>query len=148
MEVCMVTGFDYLSHDRALREHWLKRFVALVIDFAIVYTPIWIIWIALGLPLLFPGYFAGVALFAYSFLFESTIGGTVGKMIVHMKAVPIHGTMSPSQALIRNFTKVFPIFLILDWIIGMAVDTKDPRQKWTDQVAHTAVIVYDHPRAP
>ncbi len=28
----MVTGFDYLSRDKALQEHWLRRFVALVID--------------------------------------------------------------------------------------------------------------------
>jgi hypothetical protein len=53
--------------------------------------------------------------------------------------------MSLSRAGLRNLTKVFPPLLLIDWIIGMAVDTKDPRQKWTDQVAHTSVIVYDHP---
>jgi hypothetical protein len=35
--------------------------------------------------------------------------------------------------------------LLLDWIVGMAVDTNDPRQKWTDQVARTSVILYDRP---
>jgi len=140
----MVTGFDYLSQDKMLQEHWLKRFVAVVIDFAIVYTPIWIIGTVLGYPYMFPGFFSGVALFTYAFLFESAIGGTVGKMIVHLKAVPLHGTMTPSQALIRNVSKVFPLFLFLDWLVGMAVDTKDPRQKWLDQVAHTSVIRSDH----
>mgnify|MGYP001765859236 CR=1 FL=1 len=141
----MVTGFDYLSQDKALQEHWVKRFVAVVIDFVIVYTPIWLVGAVLGYPYMFPGFFAGVALFIYAFVFESTVGGTVGKMALHMKAVPLHGTMSPSQALLRNFSKVFPLFLFLDWLIGMAVDTKDPRQKWMDQVAHTAVITYDRP---
>jgi uncharacterized RDD family membrane protein YckC len=141
----MVTGFDYLSQDSLLREHWLKRFIAIVIDFVIVYTPIWLVWASLGLPWVFPGYFGGVALFLYAFLFESAVGGTIGKMVVRMKAVPLHGSMSPSQALIRNMSKVFPVFLLLDWVIGMAVDTKDPRQKWTDQVAHTSVIVHGHP---
>ena len=139
----MVTGFDYLSQDKKLKEHWLKRFVAVFIDFAIVYTPIWLIGSVLGYPYMFPGFFSGVALFTYSFLFESAVGGTVGKMAMHMKAVPLHGAMTPSQALLRNVSKVFPLFLFLDWIVGMAVDTKDPRQKWMDQVAHTSVIMYD-----
>jgi uncharacterized RDD family membrane protein YckC len=141
----MVTGFDYLSQDKMLQEHWLKRFVAVVIDFAIVYTPIWLIGAVLGYPYIFPGFFSGVALFAYSFLFESSVGGTIGKMVLRMKAVPLHGSMTPSQALVRNISKVFPLFLFLDWIVGMAVDTKDPRQKWMDQVAHTSVIAYDSP---
>jgi uncharacterized RDD family membrane protein YckC len=141
----MVTGFDYLSQDKMLQEHWLKRFVAVVIDFAIVYTPIWLIGAVLGYPYMFPGFFSGVALFAYSFLFESSVGGTIGKMVLRMKAVPLHGSMTPSQALVRNISKVFPLFLFLDWIVGMAVDTKDPRQKWMDQVAHTSVIAYDSP---
>lgn len=141
----MVTGFDYLSQDKKLQEHWLRRFVAVVIDFVIVYTPIWLVGYMLGYPYMFPGFFSGVALFAYSFLFESSIGGTIGKMVLRMKAVPLHGGMTPSQALIRNFSKVFPLFLFLDWIVGMAVDTKDPRQKWMDQVAHTSVISFDRP---
>lgn len=141
----MVTGFDYLSQDKALQQHWLKRFIAVLLDFAIIYTPIWMVGAALGYPYLFPGFFSGVALFLYSFLFESSVGGTVGKIVLRMKAVPLRGGMSPSQAMIRNISKVFPLFLFLDWVIGMAVDTRDPRQKWTDQVAHTSVIAYDHP---
>lgn len=141
----MATGFDYLSQDKMLQQHWLRRFIAVLLDFVIVYTPIWLVGAALGYPYMFPGFFSGVALFVYSFLFESSVGGTVGKMIVRMKAVPLRGTMSPTQAMIRNLSKVFPLFLFLDWIVGMAVDTRDPRQKWTDQIAHTSVISYDRP---
>jgi uncharacterized RDD family membrane protein YckC len=139
----MVTGFDYMSQDKKLQEHWLKRFVAVVIDFAIVYTPIWILGSMFTYPYAFPVVFSGAALFLYSFLFEAAVGGTIGKMVLRMKAVPMHGTMSPSQAMLRNISKVFPLFLFLDWVVGMAVDTKDPRQKWMDQVARTSVIAYD-----
>ncbi len=143
----MVTGFDYLSQDKQLQEHWLRRFVAIVLDGAIVYIPLLLLGTVIGAPYVFTGFFSGVALFVYSFLFESATGGTIGKMVVHMKAVPIHGTMSPSQAMLRNLSKVFVLFLFLDWVIGMAVDTKDPRQKWLDQVAHTSVILYEAARA-
>jgi uncharacterized RDD family membrane protein YckC len=138
----MVTGFDYLSQDKVLQEHWLRRFVAIVIDFAIVYTPIWLLFVLIGEPWLFPGFLSGILLFMYATVLDSSIGGTVGKLVMSMKSVPISGRMSFAQALMRNVSKVFPVLLLLDWIIGMAVDTRDPRQKWTDQIAHTSVIVY------
>lgn len=141
----MVTGFDYLSQDKQLQVHWLKRFVAILMDSLIIYVPLWLMGTALGYNIMFAGFFSGIALFVYSFVFESAVGGTVGKMVFHMKAVPMHGTMTPMQAVLRNISKVFVLFLALDWVIGMAVDTKDPRQKWMDQVAHTSVILYDQP---
>jgi len=143
--MAMVTGFDYLSHDKVLQAHWLRRFAAVIIDFVIVYTPIWLVWTAMGFDPIFPGFFSGIFLFLYALVMESAIGGTIGKMIMHMKVVAVSGRMIPSQALTRNLSKVFPVLLLLDWIVGMAVDTHDPRQKWTDQIAHTSVIVYDHP---
>jgi uncharacterized RDD family membrane protein YckC len=141
----MVTGFDYLSHDKVLQEHWLRRFVAIVFDYVLVYVPIWALFALVGISYIFPGFLAGFVLFLYAALFESSIGGTVGKMIMHMKAVAITGNMSFSQALMRNVSKIFPVILLLDWIVGMAVDTNDPRQKWTDQVARTSVMLYDRP---
>lgn len=141
----MVTGFDYLSHDKVLQEHWLRRFVAIVIDFAITYTPMYILF-QLVHDHLVVGLTAGFVLFTYATAFDLTVGGTVGKMIMHMKSVPIAGRMSSGQALMRNVSKVFPVLLLIDWVIGMAVDTHDPRQKWTDQVAKTSVITLDRPR--
>jgi uncharacterized RDD family membrane protein YckC len=141
----MVTGFDYLGHDKALQEHWLRRFGAILIDCVLIYAPTWFLFSFIGDHWSLPGLLSGAFLFLYATLFDSAAGGTVGKMVMHMKVVPISGAMSPSRAVLRNFSKVFPPLLLLDWVIGMAVDTKDPRQKWTDQVAHTSVIVYDHP---
>lgn len=141
----MVTGFDYLSHDKTLQEHWLRRFVAIIIDGVIIYTPMWLIFSVFDITYWWPGFLSGVLLMLYAALLDFSVGGTVGKRIMHMKAVPISGKMSMAQALMRNVSKVFILFLLLDWIIGMAVDTQDPRQKWTDQIVRTSVIVYDHP---
>jgi len=143
----VVTGFDYLSQDKQLQEHWLKRFAAILIDAVVVYIPLMLIGSVLGAPYVFTGFFSGIALFLYSFLFESAVGGTIGKIALHMKAVPMHGAMSPSQAMLRNISKVFVLLLFLDWVLGMAVDTKDPRQKWMDQLAHTSVIQYTPERS-
>lgn len=140
----MPTGFDYLGQDKALQEHWMKRFVAIVIDAVLIYTPFMVFNALFGGQFFSAGFLSGVGLFLYAMLFDYSIGGTVGKMVMHMKVVPMSGGMTMSRALLRNVTKVFGLLLLLDWVIGLAVETRDPRQKWSDQVAHTSVIVYDH----
>ncbi len=138
----MVTGFDFLSQDKALQEHWVRRFAAIVIDALIIYVPISLLFRVLGTPLLFPWFLTGGLFFLCCALFDATIGGTVGKMLLRLKTVSMTGKIDLAQAIMRNVSKVFAIFLLLDWVIGMAVDTKDPRQKWTDQLAKTSVMLY------
>ena len=138
----MVTGFDYLSKDKALQEHWLRRFVAIRIDAAIIYIPVNIFF---GLVHWggFTGFFTtGILFFLYTALFDLAAGGTFGKMLLHLKSVSTTGKLDVPQAFMRNISKIFGLFLLLDWIIGMALDTSDPRQKWTDQLAHTSVILH------
>lgn len=138
----MVTGFDYLSKDQALQEHWLRRFVAIVIDSIIVYAPTAMLFHFFGMSWLFPWWFAGGILFLYASFFDASIGGTLGKMLMSLKAVSTTGQMTMPQAFMRNVSKVFAPLLLLDWIIGMAIDTRDPRQKWTDQMARTSVMFH------
>ncbi len=138
----MVTGFDYLGQDKALQEHWLRRLIAIVVDAVLIYAPVLILLRILGTPILFPGFLTGALFFFYCALFDLAIGGTVGKMLMRLKTVSVTGQVNVSQALMRNVSKVFGPLLLLDWIIGMAVDTHDPRQKWTDQVARTSVMLH------
>ncbi len=138
----MVTGFDYLSKDKDLQAHWLRRFVAIAIDAIIIYLPLNFLFSVLGWTLFVPFLFTGVIFFIYCTAFDILAGGTFGKMIMRLKTVSVTGKLDGAQALMRNISKVFAIFLILDWIIGMALDTSDPRQKWTDQLAKTSVILH------
>ncbi|UCE91997.1 MAG: RDD family protein [Methanobacteriota archaeon] len=141
----MPTGFDYIGRDKALQEHWLKRLVAIVIDSILVYIPILALSSIIGGHYVNAWLLSGIALFLYSSLFDSAVGGTVGKMAMRLKSVPMVGRMTMTRSLMRNVSKVFALVLLLDWIIGMAVETRDPRQKWTDQLAHTSVIAHHHP---
>lgn len=140
----MVTGFDYLSHDKTLQEHWLRRVVALLIDGVVIYIPASIFMSLIGFAWL--GLIVisieSILFFFYCSLFDYYIGGTLGKMLLRLKAVAITGKMNLAQALMRNVTKVVPPLLVIDWVIGMAIDTNDPRQKWTDQLARTSVMLY------
>ena len=142
----MPTGFDYLGHDKALQQHWLRRFIAVIIDSILIYVPILVfVSVLAGRHFVDAGLLSGIALFLYSSLFDYAVGGTIGKLVTRLKAVSMTKPLSLAQALVRNVTKVFGLLLLLDWIVGMAVETHDPRQKWTDQAAHTSVIALDHP---
>lgn len=138
----MVTGFDYLSRDQALQEHWLRRFVASVIDHLIIFAPTMFLFHLVGMSWLFPWWFAGGLLFLYASFFDASVGGTLGKMLLRLKAVSTTGKMTMAQAFMRNVSKIFAPLLLLDWIIGMAVDTHDPRQKWSDKMANTSVMIH------
>jgi len=138
----MVTGFDYLSRDKALQAHWLRRFVAIVIDALIIYVPVNWFFEFVGANFVLTFMLTGGLFFAYAAFFDAMIGGTFGKMLMSLKSVSIAGKLDPAQALMRNISKVFAPLLLLDWIVGMLVDTRDPRQKWTDQLANTSVILH------
>ena len=137
----MVTGFDYLSKDKDLQQHWLRRFVAIVIDALIIYAPINFFFSLVGANGFLVFFLTGGLFFFYTAAFDLIASGTFGKMLMHLKTVSMKGKLDLPQALMRNVSKLFALLLLLDWIIGMAVDTNDPRQKWTDQLAGTSVIL-------
>ena len=141
----MVTGFDYLSRDQTLQTHWVKRFIAIFIDSLLIWVPLLIFFSLFGFRMVLPSLLYGPLLFLYSAMFEFTIGGTLGKILLHLKSVSTVGKMSTAQAFMRNISKIFGLFLLLDWVIGMLTDTQDPRQKWLDQMAKTSVISTEGP---
>ena len=123
----------------------MKRFVAIIIDSLLIWLPLLLFFELIGFGAVLPSLLFGPLLFLYALLFEMAIGGTLGKVLMHLKAVSVAGQMNSSQAMMRNVSKVFGLFLLLDWIIGMLTDTTDPRQKWLDQLAKTSVIATDQP---
>lgn len=140
----MVTGFDYLSKDKALQEHWLRRFVAIIIDWIVISIPFWLLGWVINLSWFSFWSFgaSGALFFLYCAFFEYLIGGTLGKMLMRLKVVALSGKLDVAQALMRNISKIFVPLLLLDLIIGLAIDTQDPRQKWTDQIAKTSVMLH------
>jgi uncharacterized RDD family membrane protein YckC len=146
--------------------HWLLRFLALVIDsiplsiiayvifwFAIVpllftrttsifgvtvvsYISVdWYAW-ALLFPLIY-----GVFALLYFILMEVMMGATVGKKILGLQVQMTNGSkVTFDKSFIRNISKLFGIFLILDWLVGVFTPGPDPHQKYTDRMAGTTVV--------
>jgi uncharacterized RDD family membrane protein YckC len=142
MEMRMTTGFDIIGSNKALQDHWLRRIVALIIDGIILAVIAFLISIFFWIlaPWGFIGwFFTGLLMFLYFIIFEMIMGGTPGKKMLSMEVVSTQqGDLDFVASLIRNVSKIFWVFLLIDWIIGMFTDG-DPRQKFTDRYANTTV---------
>ena len=140
--------------------HWLLRLIALIIDSVIlivvaaiisffglvgilatsafgfgIFGGIWLaIWILYGI-------FAVL----YFFVFDVIWQGTPGKLVLGLRVQTVKGArINYGQSFIRNISKIFTLFLLLDWLIGIATPG-DRRQKYMDRVAGTVVIQMNAP---
>ena len=137
----MVTGFDILGHDQALRRHWLLRMLAILIDMLIVFFSVGLVLLFLNMDtVLVAGVSASIALFLYSSIMEMVGGATLGKRMLGLKVISIDGEKNMAGALLRNIPKVFwYIFLPIDTLVGLA-GRGDPRQRSFDRLVGTTVV--------
>jgi uncharacterized RDD family membrane protein YckC len=140
----MSTGFEKLRTDTQLQNHWIRRFIAMVIDAVITGIAGWI----LSLPFLITGIAGGFAFFfvwgviwfIYASFAESSMGLTIGKQVVNLKVRTVDGKIPTMDvAFIRNVSKVFWLLYLLDVIVGLATPG-EPTQKYTDRIAGTIVV--------
>jgi uncharacterized RDD family membrane protein YckC len=134
--------------------HWIYRLIAYIIDSIIIAIPTYIVWFIItlavsfsplsffavyGIALVFPFIF-GIIEVLYFAVLDVMWGATIGKRILGLQVQMVNGGKVPfGKAFIRNISKIYWIFLLLDWLIGI-VSTGDKRQKFTDRFAGTNVI--------
>jgi len=143
------TAFEKIGTDRQLQDHWIRRLIAAIIDGVLIYVTTGIIsWLLLlhllvmGAPLFtgvaFP-FMSGVLWMLYASFTESGLG-TIGKQVVRLRVTTVDGKpASLDRTFIRNISKVYPLFWLLDVIIGMATPG-DSHQKYSDRFAGTTVV--------
>lgn len=140
----MVTGFDLLHNNTPLQKHWAKRLVAYIIDFILSSIVVyWIFFFLITVRLQYDAFWyfpmtAGMVQVFYSAILEYSSGKTVGKALMKLEVEQLTQRFYMSEALIRNFSKLHGILLLLDWIVGMMTEG-DPRQRYLDRVAETTV---------
>jgi len=148
-----MSGIDALTKDSKAQEYWVWRLVAFIIDAIIVYVVLGVITLLIALPALFTGgwaffgvFFGGVA-FLWGIIFvlyfavmESTSGASIGKRAFSLKAVSKTGT-NPTfgEAFVRNISKIYPLLLLLDVIVGLAV-SHGYQEKYSDHFMGTRVV--------
>ncbi len=134
-----------IGHNAALQEHWIRRFIAVVIDGIIVLVVAFILGLFISVfAWAWPLYtlLSGIIWWVYSFAFEGAVGGTVGKKLVSLHVVATDGMMDLPRGLIRNVSKIFPPLVLIDVLVGMLTEG-DPRQRFLDRIAHTTVTRVD-----
>ena len=137
----MTTGFNIIGNNKALQDHWLRRIVALIIDGIIIGVIAFLVSIFFWIlsPVGFIGwFFSGLLMFLYFIAFEMIMGGTPGKKLLSLEVVSTEGELDFVASLLRNISKIFWVFLLIDWIVGMFTEG-DPRQKMLDRYAKTTV---------
>jgi uncharacterized RDD family membrane protein YckC len=142
--------------------HWLYRFIAIIIDYIIIGIPVYLIWsfvflalfwsgawwlLGFGTWLLFP-FLWGIIEVLYFVILDVWWGATIGKRVLGLQVQMVSGgKVQFDKAFIRNISKIYPLFLLLDWIIGIATPGPDRRQKFTDRMAGTTVVSLRQPFA-
>jgi uncharacterized RDD family membrane protein YckC len=133
--------------------HWLLRLVAFIIDsiiigiiasiiyffitLSILSGGLWFLW---G-PFLVGGLLLGLLELLYFVFMDTAYGGTLGKRLLGLQVQMVDGSkVTFDKAFIRNMSKIFWLFLLLDWIVGAAFPGRDQRQKYTDRIAGTTVV--------
>jgi len=133
--------------------HWLTRLIAYIIDAVIIAVVAVIIGIVLALAIVLSGaffLFVGYGLFFLTFGLLSLLyfiisdvawGGTIGKRAMGLQVQTVYGDrIDIGKSFIRNISKIFWLFLFLDWLIAVVTAGNDKRQKLTDRWAETTVI--------
>ena len=137
--------------------HWVLRLIALIIDGIIFVIISAILSLLLFVPLLFTGalvgfwatwgyvlvlpFVAGILWVLYSVILEVSWGATIGKRILGLQVQTVSGSkITIDKAFIRNISKIFWLFLILDWLVAVATPGADRRQKYSDRIAGTTVV--------
>ncbi|MGA2681113.1 MAG: RDD family protein [Candidatus Bathyarchaeia archaeon] len=132
--------------------HWLARLVAYIIDAVIIIVVSVILGIIVaaaivltGAFFLFVGYYLffltfGLLSLLYFIILDVVWEGTIGKRAMGLQVqMEKGGKISIGQSFIRNISKIFWLFLFLDWLIAVVTAGNDKRQKLTDRWAGTTV---------
>ena len=152
------TGFELLSDDKTVQDHYAKRVIAFILDSVIVSVVVAVLALVLAIPFLlglgftpgFPsvypawwGFWLGglipLAILGYFTLAEWLYGRTIGKKIMGLKVARKDGRpMDLWTSFVRNISKFNFVLLILDVAAGLAM-RGDTSQKFSDRYAGTVV---------
>jgi len=139
----MTTGIDQIMESPAAQEFWLRRLIAVIIDYAIVFFPIYaMVAVAWAVPIwaFAPSLATGGLMVLMSSLFEAELGYTIGKRIMGLEVVSLD--MRPydmERALVRNISKVHPALLFIDLLLGLFMERR-PNMRFLDTSTQCEVV--------
>lgn len=152
----MVKAVDLFGNEY-VSQHWLRRFVAAIIDAIIVYVIYMVLLIVLAIFFIRQAFSYGYTIGLYWFLFqfllglvwvlyfavqEGKSGATIGKRVLNIRVASTEGEMNITKGFIRNISKIHGIIFLLDFLVGIFTDG-DARQRYFDRIAKTLPVRTD-----
>ena len=142
--------------------NWILRLVAYIIDAIIIGIAAVIVGaiiafataltaLATGGYFFYGGIWATFGIFGllsilYFIILDVVWGGTIGKRVMGLHVQKeTGGRVTYGESFIRNISKIFWLFLLLDWLIAVVTNGPDRRQKLSDRFAHTTVVQIRQP---
>ena len=145
------SGMKSLAESQKAQNYWIRRLVALIIDSIILSIAGVILGTILSIPSIVLGgsnwtsFFSAfpvvVGLFSILYFPATEVynGASIGKSVLGLKVTTLDGARPNwGQAFIRNISKIYWVLLLLDVVVGLAIQT-DYRQKFSDRYAGTVV---------
>lgn len=135
------SGLENLARDMGAQEFWVRRLVAILIDWFLCLAVTW----AAGLePFTLQIYsgsvVAGLVLFAYSAAAEFLTGQTLGKAVMGLRLAGVGKRADGARLLIREVSKLVPIVLLLDVVAGVLLDSTG-RRRYLEALSNTTLVV-------
>jgi hypothetical protein len=139
----MGTALDQVMEDKRTQEFWLRRIIAIIIDYMILWIPIFAIsaiaW-SMGIWGQVPTVMAGILVWFYSAFFETELGYTIGKRIMNLQVVSLDGRPYDLQrGIMRNFSKIHWILLLIDLFGGILGENRT-NMRYLDTMTNCEVV--------
>jgi len=139
----MSSALDEVLDNKQAQEFWLRRFIAVLIDSLIIWIPISVMasiaW-NMGYTGQVSWILSGTLVVAYTALFEAELGYTIGKRIMGIEVVSLDPRpYDMKRALIRNISKIHPIILVFDMVMGL-LEKDRVNMRYLDTVVATEVV--------
>ena len=129
-----------MDYDKHLKNLWVRRTLAGVIDFlittVITFLIVYFLW---NINIIIFSLLQGLVWFVYAVIFDAVNGKSPGKYFFKIKAVPFIGELRISRAILRNLTKLNAIVVLADVVVGLSTEG-DPRQRYTERFLDTLVV--------
>jgi uncharacterized RDD family membrane protein YckC len=148
--------------------NWIYRLIAYIIDSIIIAIPSYIIYWLLVIPLattsvdygfgvayavtawwafwLLP-LILGIIEVVYFAILEVSWGSSIGKRFLKLQVQTVNGgKLDFGKAFVRNISKIYGLFLFIDWLIGI-VSAGNKNQRFLDRSAGAVVVRVGEPFA-
>ena len=135
------TGLENLARDMGAQSYWLRRLIAVLLDWGICLFALALTGIEpFGFKLFSATVLAGFLLYAYTVIAEYFTGQTIGKIVMGLRVVGVGTKVDVSRLLMREASKLNPVLMLIDAVAGVLLE-RSGRRRYLEVLSDTTQLV-------